>query len=145
MDFTPLTPQQRHDFERDGILIVRDALPAQMVERLSPTGSATSANRAAAPSPARRGTQPLRAHTQVRVLRLRLPLAATDGLLTMPEEVLERCDPIRRQPLGSGTSVMGYQLPEDDDVPLKAWLQVHTGVEIDRRDEIPTLKVSQGR
>ena len=65
--------------------------------------------------------------------------------LTMPEELLERCDPIRRQLLGDCTSVMGYQLPEDDDVPLKPWLAEHTGTEIDRRDEIPALKVVTGR
>ena len=61
--------------------------------------------------------------------------------LAMPEELLQRYDPIRRQLLGDCTSVMGYQLPEADDVPLKEWLAEHTGTEIDRRDEIPALKV----
>ena len=65
--------------------------------------------------------------------------------LTMPQELLQRCDPIRRQLLGDCTSIMGYQLPEDDDVPLKEWLAEHTGTRIDRRDEIPVLKVVTGR
>ena len=34
MDFTPLSPAQRSDFERDGFLIVPGALPQEMVERL---------------------------------------------------------------------------------------------------------------
>jgi len=65
--------------------------------------------------------------------------------LSMPEELLQRCDPIRRQLLGSCTDVMGYQLPEADEVPLKEWLQEHTGINVDRRDEIPALKVAVER
>jgi ectoine hydroxylase-related dioxygenase (phytanoyl-CoA dioxygenase family) len=38
MDFTPLTPQQRADFERDGFLIVRDVLDRPMIDRLIAAG-----------------------------------------------------------------------------------------------------------
>lgn len=65
--------------------------------------------------------------------------------VNMPQELLARCDPIRRQLLGDCTSVMGFQLPEEDDVPLKSWLQENTGIRIDRTDEIPALKVGTSR
>ena len=34
MEFTPLSRQQRGDFERDGFLVVPQALPSGVVERL---------------------------------------------------------------------------------------------------------------
>lgn len=42
---------------------------------------------------------------------------------TMPEELLEGCDPIRRQLLGDGVGMTGWWQPRDDDVPLKIWLE----------------------
>ena len=45
----------------------------------------------------------------------------------MPEEILEKCDPIRRQLLGDGVDVKGWWQPTDDDVPLKGWLLEHKG------------------
>jgi hypothetical protein len=43
---------------------------------------------------------------------------------------LERCDPIRRQLLGvSATGGHGYSSPSPEDVPLRAWLEEHLGVE----------------
>ena len=65
--------------------------------------------------------------------------------ITMPEELLERCDPIRRQLLGDCTGAMGYQLPEPDEVPLKAWLEDHTGETVDRTAEIPALTLGNRR
>jgi ectoine hydroxylase len=34
--------------------------------------------------------------------------------------LLDRLDPVRRQLLGAGTSAIGYWIPTDDDVPLRA-------------------------
>lgn len=45
--------------------------------------------------------------------------------LSMPSDLLERCDPIRRQLLGDCTSPMGFQLPRPEDVPLRSWLEKH--------------------
>ena len=46
------------------------------------------------------------------------------------EHYLDRCDPIRKQLLGvSYTGGLGYTSPSDEDVPLKAWLEEHLGVE----------------
>jgi ectoine hydroxylase-related dioxygenase (phytanoyl-CoA dioxygenase family) len=41
--------------------------------------------------------------------------------VTMPEELLARCSPIRRQLLGDAQTQMGYYLPTDADIPLRAW------------------------
>ncbi len=43
------------------------------------------------------------------------------------DEILEKCDPIRRQLLGDGVDVKGWWQPTDDDVPLKGWLLEHRG------------------
>ena len=40
--------------------------------------------------------------------------------VTMPEELLARCDPIRRQLLGDAATQLGYWLPTDQDAPLRA-------------------------
>ena len=40
----------------------------------------------------------------------------------MPDRILERCDPVRRQLLGDGMDVKGWWQPTDADVPLKGWL-----------------------
>lgn len=45
--------------------------------------------------------------------------------ITQPRQLLDRCDPIRRQLLGDCTDAMGYQIPTADDVPLKPWLSEH--------------------
>lgn len=47
----------------------------------------------------------------------------------IPEEVLQKCDPIRRQLLGDGVDVKGWWQPTDADVPLKGWLTEHIGEE----------------
>ncbi len=45
-----------------------------------------------------------------------------------PAEVLPLTDdPIRRQLLGACTSANGYYDPQDDDVPLRAWIQARYG------------------
>jgi ectoine hydroxylase len=41
--------------------------------------------------------------------------------VTMPADLLARCDPIRRQLLGDAATQLGYWLPTDADAPLKAW------------------------
>jgi ectoine hydroxylase-related dioxygenase (phytanoyl-CoA dioxygenase family) len=41
--------------------------------------------------------------------------------VTMPPELLERCDPIRRQLLGDAATQLGYYIPTDADAPLRAW------------------------
>ena len=51
----------------------------------------------------------------------------------IPEEVLEKCDPIRRQILGDGVDVKGWWQPTDADVPLKTWLIEHKGEEFVER------------
>lgn len=43
--------------------------------------------------------------------------------LQMPAELLERCSPIQRQLLGEAKTQMGYYLPTDEDVPLRAWAE----------------------
>jgi ectoine hydroxylase len=45
----------------------------------------------------------------------------------MPDEILQKCDPIRRQLLGDGVDVKGWWQPTDADVPLKSWLLQHKG------------------
>jgi len=45
----------------------------------------------------------------------------------LPEEVLSKCDPIRRQLLGDGVDVKGWWQPTEADVPLKGWLRDHRG------------------
>jgi len=47
----------------------------------------------------------------------------------IPDEILKKCDPIRRQLLGDGVDVKGWWQPTDDDVPLKGWLLDHKGKE----------------
>lgn len=39
----------------------------------------------------------------------------------MPQEILDKCTPIGRQLLGAKASHLGYYIPKDEDVPLKAW------------------------
>ena len=52
---------------------------------------------------------------------------------------------IRRQRLGDCTSPMGYQLPEAEDVPLRAWLQEHGESDLDPTAETPGRFASTGR
>ena len=47
----------------------------------------------------------------------------------MPSELLEKCDPIRRQLLGDGVDIKGWWQPTDADVPLKGWIAEHRGTE----------------
>ncbi len=47
----------------------------------------------------------------------------------MPQEILEKCDPIRRQLLGDGVNIKGWWQPTDADVPLKTWIAEHRGKE----------------
>ena len=47
----------------------------------------------------------------------------------MPEEVLTKCDPIRRQLLGDGVDIKGWWQPTEADVPLKGWIREHRGEE----------------
>ena len=47
----------------------------------------------------------------------------------MPPEILEKCDPIRRQLLGDGVNIKGWWQPTDADVPLKTWIAEHRGKE----------------
>ena len=47
----------------------------------------------------------------------------------MPEEVLQKCDPIRRQLLGDGVDIKGWWQPTEADVPLRTWLTQHTDEE----------------
>ena len=48
----------------------------------------------------------------------------------MPEDVLKKCDPIRRQLLGDGADIKGWWQPTEADVPLRTWLQEHRGQEL---------------
>ena len=65
--------------------------------------------------------------------------------LAMPQELLERCDPIRRQLLGDCTEAMGYQLPKPEEVPLRAWLEEHTGSAVSPELETPGAFASTGK
>ena len=47
----------------------------------------------------------------------------------MPSELLDKCDPIRRQLLGDGVDIKGWWQPTDADVPLKTWIAQHRGEE----------------
>ncbi len=49
------------------------------------------------------------------------------------DEILQKCDPIRRQLLGDGVDVKGWWQPTDADVPLKGWLLEHKGEEFVER------------
>ena len=46
--------------------------------------------------------------------------------MTQAPGLLEQANPIQRQLLGAVTHDLGYYLPRDADVPLKAWLEEHT-------------------
>jgi len=48
----------------------------------------------------------------------------------MPEELLKKCDSIRRQLLGDGFDIKGWWQPTEVDVPLRAWLKEHRGQEL---------------
>ena len=54
-----------------------------------------------------------------------------------PGELLARCDPIRRQLLGDSSGPMGFQLPEQGEVPLRDWLGEHTGEVVSAQAETP--------
>lgn len=43
--------------------------------------------------------------------------------MTIPKEIFEKCDPIRRQILGDGVNANGHFSLTDADVPLKVWLK----------------------
>ena len=43
----------------------------------------------------------------------------------MPERLLEQCDPIQRQLLSDVQSTLGFYIPTEEDVPLRAWLREH--------------------
>lgn len=43
--------------------------------------------------------------------------------VAMPGELLARVNPVRRQLLGDAATQLGYYLPTDADVPLRAWQQ----------------------
>ena len=45
--------------------------------------------------------------------------------VTVPPELWEAADPIRRQLLGYSTSQHGRTSPTDEDVPLRGWLEQH--------------------
>jgi len=48
----------------------------------------------------------------------------------MPQEVLKKCDPIRRQLLGDGVDIKGWWQPTEADVPLRTWIKEHGGKEL---------------
>lgn len=66
-----------------------------------------------------------------------LPTGEKHGIHPAPRELLERCDPIRRQFLGDCTSAMGFQLPELEEIPLRAWLEEHTDQVMSLQEERP--------
>lgn len=45
--------------------------------------------------------------------------------VTQSPELLERANPIQKQLLGAVTHDLGFYLPREADVPLKAWLEAH--------------------
>lgn len=45
--------------------------------------------------------------------------------MTIRPDLLGLCDPIRRQLLGQGTNCNGFFSPQDEDVPLKQWMEEH--------------------
>lgn len=47
--------------------------------------------------------------------------------VTMPRELLESVSPIRRQLLGDAATQLGYYIPTDADVPLRAWCRDRAG------------------
>ncbi len=52
-----------------------------------------------------------------------------------PPSLSERRSPARRP--------MSVQLPEDGDVPLRAWLQAHGCATLSRADELPGVHVTE--
>lgn len=43
------------------------------------------------------------------------------------DELLSRCTPVQRQLLGAVTTPLGYILPQEGDVPLRAWAEARAG------------------
>jgi ectoine hydroxylase-related dioxygenase (phytanoyl-CoA dioxygenase family) len=55
----------------------------------------------------------------------------------MPDSLLSRCDPVRRQLLGDSTGPMGFQLPTEEEVPLKNWFEAHGLATVSRGSMLP--------
>lgn len=53
-------------------------------------------------------------------------LRTKDDMHIRPD-LLAACDPIRKQLLGQGSNCNGFFSPQDEDVPLKLWLEEHLG------------------
>lgn len=49
----------------------------------------------------------------------------TRDQMTIPQELYDAADPIRKQILGHTTNEFGRSSPKDEDVPLKVWLREH--------------------
>ena len=49
--------------------------------------------------------------------------------LTMPEELIAKCNPIQKQLLGVVGDPLSYYLPSDEDVPLRALVEGQVGTE----------------
>jgi ectoine hydroxylase-related dioxygenase (phytanoyl-CoA dioxygenase family) len=45
--------------------------------------------------------------------------------MTIRPDLLDACDPIRKQLLGQGANCNGFFSPKDEDVPLKLWFEEH--------------------
>jgi hypothetical protein len=45
--------------------------------------------------------------------------------MTIRPDLFNACDPIQKQILGHGTNCNGFFSPQDDDVPLKLWMEEH--------------------
>ena len=48
----------------------------------------------------------------------------------LPEKILDKCDPIRRQFLGDEIDIKGWWQPATADVPLRTWIQENRGDEL---------------
>jgi hypothetical protein len=49
--------------------------------------------------------------------------------LVPPDDLLPRCNPIQRQLMGEIKTLMGIYLPQDEDVPLRAWCQAQAAAQ----------------
>ena len=111
MDFVPLTPEQRQSFEEDGFLVVRDAIDADTVARLTEAGDRRA--RAFLDKPELRG------RAEYNHLDLRPGLLEDEAMLRLVAG--SRAVPLVVQLLGPNiqlhSTALIYKRPEDPDAP----------------------------
>ena len=111
MDFVPLRPEQRQSFDEDGFLVVRDALDAETVGRLTAAGDRRAQPFLCKPE--------LRDRAEYNHLDLRPGLLEDEAMLELVSN--SRAVPLVVQLLGPNihlhSTALIYKRPEDPDAP----------------------------